>query len=183
MGIYNTPTIYNQESNSFKLVDIKNLTDDWVNITNEFSLYDSNVYKANNEPGDLSDLNILFSKKLKLVYFDCYQRVRICKSSAITSTGGWNTILKYNGNKFNVPPNGGKFTATYLLNPDKVNRGQPIYTMCHNGASTNALCRFNYGRDWQTSEYGLCIRALILDPDNQSFGVLIGQCVFEIEPN
>lgn len=179
--VYNSDTVYKQNNND--IVNIKSLTNDWVNITDEFSLYRSSVYKENNITGALSDLNILFSKKMKIIYFDCSQEARILSNNEITSTGGWHVLLKYNGNRFILNPNGGSMQPTLMISPTGVNRGVILFQMARAQAGNNALCRAQYAQDADYSGvYGLAIRAFILDPIYPDYGIKIGQCVFEVEP-
>jgi len=91
--IYKQPSIYKQgqEQNNDILYEYPiNYFDDWIDISNEFTLINSFTCQQT--------LKILYSEKSKLIYFkDCGNFKR---NSPITEMG-WVPYLRYTGSKFN----------------------------------------------------------------------------------
>ena len=152
--------------------------DDWKTITNDFSLVDGSlVYTDNGVQGTLADLNIKFSKKLKLIYFDCPKAWLISTTSL---DNNWRRFLVYNGNEFETALNGGTNPnpSSFVL-PSDVNRGM-VFANCvtHNGTTRDFGMLGYVGST--SSNSGIAVKK-ISSYENPT-GVVIDKCVFAVVP-
>lgn len=134
--IYKEPTIYKQ--GYYPEIEVHEhvleYADDWIDISNEFSIESGfNVYKAFNTIGDVSDLKILYSEKIKAIYFN-NDYGAIASNTKIPFDNSWKIVLTYNGNRFNT------IMQNYMLYPIDVNRGVIIDNLTTAyGATTPSL--------------------------------------------
>ena len=157
---------------------ILDYADDWVDISNEFSLFSGvTVYTGPLTQGTVADLKILFSKKLKILYFsnsDC----RLVTTSALDFN--WRQLLRYNGNRFLTAETGGSnpYPTDYSY-PIDVTKGPLLVLCCLDFGSTSEYCMQRWVGT-NSSDCGLGAK-LILNNGQNSTGVYCSKMAFVVE--
>lgn len=180
--IYKQPTIYkigNGGNGEAVYNSILEYSDDWKNITEDFSLVDGSlVYIDNNQQGNVSDLNIKFSKKLGTIYFDCAKAWLIANHTL--TVGIWNRFLIYNGNEFETVLNGGTNPSPNSFSlPYDVNRGMTLMNLTTSTFTTSDFGVIGYVGT-TSLDSGIAVKRI--SNFQSPTGVVIDKCVFSVIP-
>lgn len=203
MGIYKTPTIYNQGQGSGGIVmkeSIFEMSEDWVDTTLDWVLRPDTIVKMRNTQSVVLQVSLkdafqfYYSKKLNLLYIrgidENGEMTGLASGNALIKTNGnipvqdsWTDFVYYSGNLFKASPAYNETPQkTMYVYPKDIYRGEIFRTMCDsNLKSTNSICRIGYIGSTNTSNpYGIGTRALITTAD--SYGIYLDSLAFTTVP-
>lgn len=139
MGIYNTPTIYNQVYPIGLQIkeSILDMADDWEDVSDQFELTNGfNLIYQNKTNVNVTDAGIIYSKKLSIVFFS--KPVFLYSPSDILDSS-WHGGLSLKSNSRFYDPRDTGVTGVYKMNitnfvfPTNVNRGTMLDIMFADG--------------------------------------------------
>lgn len=181
-SVYNETTVYKQGSELEIHENVLDYANDWIDISNEFSLSDGKIFKDDGTETTINELGALYSHDKGLLYFSKKSKIQYNPGLLIA----WRAPLHYNGSRFYSPDNDYTNTPRLLTfgYPTDVNRGVTFFYLYrqNGGSSTDYFGGIafigNPGSD--PKDKGLGSKIYVTGTDSPPYGFSLYQCCFKV---